>query len=325
MKKCAYCGRDNADEALNCSECGTEFERAVKPPEVTNAKPHDEEKTLTIRIFSNYDQAGIAAAKLEAHGIKCWVNADDCGGWYSNLTAAVGVRLHVRETDAELAVAVLDAKPTPAESRHIEIEAVLAPPLPIVSTNKLAWGQIVAGIFLGILTCLLYQWKSEPATTPQYHYTADGKRNGEWIYQKGQVVEYLEDRNLDGQWDHWIYYDHGDEVHSEYDNNFDGKADEFWTYPDDGRDTSQRDTDFNGIPDEFGTYKHQIIQMVEMKPNGSKFATEREYFKHGVLTEIWRGGDSNGNFKEVVQYDPFFNPISTNAPAGLPLPTPGAQ
>jgi hypothetical protein len=31
-----------------------------------------------------------------------------------------------------------------------------------------------------------------------------------------------------------------------------------------------------------------------------------------VVTEILRGGDSNGNFKEDVRYDEFFNPISTN-------------
>ena len=325
MKKCSYCGRENADEALNCSECGTEFECAVKQPEATNAGLHDEEKTLTIRIFSNYDEAGVAAAKLEAHGIKGWVNSDDCGGWYSNLTAAAGVRLHVLAEDAELAVAVLDAKPSPAEIKKIEIEAVLATPPPPVPIKRLAWGQIIAGVFLGLVISLLYQWKSEPSTITHYHYTADGKRDGEWIYRHGQLVEYLEDRNLDGQWDQWTYYEHGRRVRAESDDNFDGKADAFWTFSEDGRDTFNKDTDFNGIPDEFGTYKHQIIQMLEMKPNGSKFATKREYFKNGVLTEIWRGGDSNGNFKEVVQYDPFFNPISTNAPAGLPLPTPGAQ
>jgi hypothetical protein len=26
MKKCSCCGRDNADDAMNCHECGTEFE-----------------------------------------------------------------------------------------------------------------------------------------------------------------------------------------------------------------------------------------------------------------------------------------------------------
>jgi hypothetical protein len=44
-----------------------------------------------------------------------------------------------------------------------------------------------------------------------------------------------------------------------------------------------------------------------------------------VLTEVWRGGDSNGNFREVVKYDPFLNPISTNTPGELLLLTPESK
>lgn len=325
MKKCSYCGRDNADEALNCPGCGTEFEREVLDSEAINGGQKDEEKTLTIRIFSSYDDAGLAAAKLEAYGIKCWVNADDCSGWYTNLTVAAGVRLQVRAEDAEVAVALLDAKPSPAEIKQIEIEAVLATPPKTDPIKKLAWEQIFVGICLGIIICLLYHWKSEPVTITHYHYTANGKRDEGWIYRNGQLIEYLADRNLDGKWDHWTYYEHGRAVRSENDNNFDGKADEFWTFSDEGRDTLQKDTDFNGTPDEFCTYKYRIIQTEEMKPNGSKFATERELFRHGVLAEIWRGGDSNGNFSEVVQYDPFCNPISTNTPTAFLLTTPASQ
>ncbi len=42
MKKCSYCGRDNTDEALNCRECGTEFEQlneASVPEETKQLKP----------------------------------------------------------------------------------------------------------------------------------------------------------------------------------------------------------------------------------------------------------------------------------------------
>ncbi len=74
----------------------------------------------------------------------------------------------------------------------------------------------------------------------------------------------------------------------------------------------ERDIDFNGMPDEFCTYSNDIIQQVDMKPNGANYSTMREIYKNGVLTEIWRGGDSNGNFKEIVHYDPFFEPVSTN-------------
>ena len=33
-----------------------------------------------------------------------------------------------------------------------------------------------------------------------------------------------------------------------------------------------------------------------------------------VLDEVWLGGDRNGNFREVIRYDPFMNPTSTTAP-----------
>ncbi len=325
MKKCLYCGRDNTDEALNCRECGTEFEREVSQPESASGKLHDEEKMLTIRIFSSHETAELAAAKLKSLGIKCWVDADDCGGMYPNLTTAAGVRLHVLAEDAEVATALLDAKPSPAEIKQIEIEAVLAAPPKFSPIRKLAWGQIFVGIFLGIAICLLYQRRNEFVESTHHHYTADGKRDEAMVYFGGHMIEYLEDRNLDGAWDHWVYYKHGRAVRAESDNNFDGKPDEFWTFSEEGNDTLEKDTDFNGIPDMFCTYKNRIIQQVEIRPNGSKFATEREFYRHGVLTEIWRGGDSNGNFSEVVRYDPFFNPISTNTPTRFPLTPPASK
>jgi hypothetical protein len=322
MKKCSYCGRENTDEVLHCKECGTEFEREAVDSESDNNGLHDEVKTVTIRTFTSHDAANIARSNLEAHGIECWVNADDCGGWYTNLTAPGGVSLSVRASDAETAMALLNAKiPSPSDS---ESNA----PSDITPENKNSFVPI--GIVIGIivLLCLLYVLRNKPigkdnlgtttqyiGATTQYHYAQDGRPDEAWIYQSGHLMEYREDRNHDGNWDHWAYYEHGQEVRSDYDNNFDGKADEWWTFSDDGRDTLQRDTDFNGIPDEFCTYKYRVIQETDMKPNGSKFITQREMFKNGVLTEILRGGDSNGNFKEDVRYDPFFNPISTNTPS----------
>jgi hypothetical protein len=316
MKTCSYCGRDNTDEALHCSECGTEFEREVMDSESTSGENHDKEETLTVRIFSSREAAQLAAANLEANGMRCWVDADDCGGMYPNLTAPGGVRLLVRASDAEEAAALLNTQASPAEMGQIESEAVASPPLPTVPLKKLALGQIVSGlvigVILGLMLCLLYQWANNLGTKTYYHYIRDGKRGEAWIYRDGHLIELMRDRNLDGIWDQWTYYEHGRPVRSEYDNNFDGKADVFWTFSDHGTDTLQVDTDFNGIPDEFCTYKYGIIQQDDMRPNCSKFSTVREIFQNGVLTEIDRGGDSNGNFKEKVRYDPFNNPISAN-------------
>lgn len=289
----------------------------------TEDNQQDEAKTVTIRIFSSHEIAKLSAANLEAHGIACWIIADDCGGMYPNLTAPGGVRLLVRASEAEEAVALLNTQASPAEINQIEAEAVASAPPKTPSLKKMAPGQIllgiILGIILGVILCLFYQSASEFGTKTYYHYH-NGKRDEAWVYRDGHLVEFLQDRNFDGNWDHWTYYEHGRAVRSEYDNNFDGKPDVWWTFSEDGTDTLQRDTDFNGIPDVFCTYKNRILQQVDIKPNGSKFSTTRELYQNGVLTEIERGGDSNGNFKEIVRYDPFFNPISTK-PANTNIPT----
>jgi hypothetical protein len=294
--------------------------------ESANSGPHDEVKTVTLRTFGSHEAAELAVANLEAHGIECWINADDCGGMYPNLTTAGGMRLLVRASDAEAAIALLDAQASPTEINQIEAEAVASSPPETIPLKKLSWGQILFGIVMGVILCLLYQWANNLGTITHYHYTKDGKHDKAWVYRYGYLAEFSEDRNLDGIWDHWVHYDeHGQVSKSEYDNNFDGKPDETWTYSNGSPVTLEKDNDFNGIPDEFCTYKYGIIQQADWRPNGSKFTTTREIFQNGVLTEIWRGGDSNGHFKEVVQYDPFFNPISTNIPIAFQLLSPSSK
>jgi hypothetical protein len=287
---------------------------------------HDEVKTVIIRTFGSHDSAELARSNLEAHGIECWVNADDCGGMYPNLTAPGGVRLLVRTSDAEAAIALLNVETSNQSDSKTSVPSDTTP------ENKNSHVPITIVVGIVVLLCLLYVSRDKSTgkdnlgtttqyigATTQYHYAQDGRPDEAWIYQNGHLMEYRKDRNHDGDWDYWVYYENGHRVRSDYDNNFDGKADEWWTFSDDGTDTLQRDTDFNGIPDEFCTYKYNIIQQEYMKPNGSKFVTERALFKNGVLTEILRGGDSNGNFKEDVRYDPFDNPISTNIPTVFQL------
>jgi hypothetical protein len=98
----------------------------------------------------------------------------------------------------------------------------------------------------------------------------------------------------------------------EEDNNFDGKPDAFWTYSKNELVSMEKDLDFNGVSEAFYTYKFRVPQQIDIKPNGSKFTTVREFLSNGITTEIWRGGDSNGNFREAVTYDPMSNPIRTN-------------
>jgi hypothetical protein len=215
--------------------------------ESANGGSHDEVKTAILRIFGSHEAAELAAANLEAHGMECWINADDCGGMYPNLTTAGGVRLLVRAADAKAATALLNAQASPAEISQIEAEAAASSPLETAPLKKLSWGQILFGVVLGVILCLLCQWANKLGTKTFYHYTKDGKRDKVWVYRYGYLAEFSEDRNLDGKWDHWVHYDeHGQVSKSEYDNNFDGKPDETWTYSNGFSATLEKDNDFNG-------------------------------------------------------------------------------
>jgi hypothetical protein len=283
--------------------------------EPTNGGHHDEVKTETIRIFTSHAAADLAAANLQAHGINCWINANDGGGMLPNLTAPGGVHLLVKASDFTAAVALLEGQvpggEVPAKNKT---ESRMTSPTAAAPRKKLAIGQIFIGIVAGVLLCLSYQWCNQLGTKTLYHYSQSGKADEGWVYHDGHLVEVMRDRNLDGAWDSWTYYEHGVVSRSEVDNNFDGKPDETWTYSNGALVSMEKDTDFNGKPDEFFTYKYGVVQQADIKPNGAKYATQRELFQNGVLVEILREGDGSGNFKEAVRYDPFFNPISTNKP-----------
>jgi hypothetical protein len=141
MKKCTYCGKEYTNEASECVIDGQPLASFPPEPELIAADLQDETKTVTIQIFSSRDAANIAHSNLEAHGIQCWVNTDDCGGWYSNLTAANGVRLLVRASDAEAATALLDAQASPAEINQIEAEAVASAPPETVPLKNCLCGK----------------------------------------------------------------------------------------------------------------------------------------------------------------------------------------
>lgn len=303
--------------------------------ESANGGLHDEEKTQTIRLFGSHEAAEIAAAKLNANGFQCWLTADDCAGMYPSLTAAAGVRLKVRVVDVEAATALLDSLPSPAEKNQLEDEALASAPEEKIPLKKLAWGQIFIGIGIGVFLCWLLTGKSKMGNKTYYSYTADGKCYEAMVYKDAYLKAVYRDRNLDGKWDARFYYQQGNVLRSEYDNNFDGQPDEFCTYSNTLPVTYERDTDFNGVSDLFCTCTNGVIQQADYRPNGIKFTTTREIFKNGVMTEIWRGGDSHGNFKVVEKYNPFFleleeknlysNPASINEPTPFQLLSPTAK
>jgi hypothetical protein len=262
-------------------------------------------REVVVRTFSTREQADLAVAQLEANGIATRISADDGGGIMPYLTQAQGVRVFVSEADAAAARELLNLPPVSSPDSSPR----LAP-----CRSKLAIGQIIAGIIVGILGTLVYQSVTRPTRVTHSHQTAAGKIDEEWVYEKGILREHRSDRGLKGRFDRWSYYDaRGNLERVEVDNNFDGRPDEWWFYSGGVVYSGQKDCDFNGIPDEFYTYKDGIIQEVDMRPNGSHFTTIRELYVNGVFSEIWRGGDADGLFTEIVKYNALYEPISTNS------------
>jgi Putative prokaryotic signal transducing protein/zinc-ribbon domain len=122
MKKCTYCGKENSDEALHCSECGTEFksptsvdtpaepetpqtETASEKLQFVTPTPEEMEKHLvTLLRCRTLVEADLLAARLESAGIHTFLPDQflmQSVGW--NLNTFGYVRIQVSPNDYEAA------------------------------------------------------------------------------------------------------------------------------------------------------------------------------------------------------------------------------
>ena len=268
-----------------------------------------------MKVFSNPNSADLAKASLLARGIECWLTTDDCGGMYPFMDAVHGVKLFVRRSDSDAAIALLAADlaaandPPPDETTASLATTQIAPP-----RIKLSLPQLSAGIVTGILLCLLYQWTEKAGTkTFRYDTNHDGKTDEIQVRQNGHLIEWSIDRNFDGRMDEWYYYQGDELVRFEADDNFDGKPDRWCDYTNGEVSEGREDTDFNGLPDVTMSYKAGLIQRMDWKPNHAKFISKRQLFRNGVLFEEQRDLNNDGEFDETVQFDAFSNPVKSNS------------
>lgn len=274
---------------------------------------------ILIKVFASATEAEAAAALLDANGISCWLQADDCGGMLSALDSAQGVKLLVNPADAEAVKALLAAMPDAAAFEamvHSGPASGDTPPpkseVPIVSLL-----QIGGGVAAGILLCLFYQWASQLGVkTYRYDTDGDGRRDVTWVYRDGQCIEMAEDRNSDGILDCWVYYKDGYRYESATaDDNFDGQLDGWSNYTNGILVSARIDTDFNGIPDATSYFQHGQIIRCDWQPNGTNIITLREVFRNAQLIEEQRDTNWDGSFDVIVRYDAYQNPVATNLPA----------
>lgn len=71
MKECAYCGRENEDDAVRCLECGTDAFKTDAPGESADLPKLDpQEELVTLVAGQRLADADILVGRLEAAGIE---------------------------------------------------------------------------------------------------------------------------------------------------------------------------------------------------------------------------------------------------------------
>src|SRR6266480_3260107 len=110
MKKCEYCGRENEDIALNCGECGTEFD-TVALPEGGQAKGEPGVSLVTVATFPNTVDGELFKMHLQGAGIEACAPEE-----FSPLEP---VTVRVAAKDVEAAKALYAAFPHGSRDRAV--------------------------------------------------------------------------------------------------------------------------------------------------------------------------------------------------------------
>lgn len=69
MKTCAYCGRENEDQATKCQECGTAFVGDPAPAEHLVKEPGETERLEKVAVLDNEVQAELIDGVLSGRDI----------------------------------------------------------------------------------------------------------------------------------------------------------------------------------------------------------------------------------------------------------------
>jgi hypothetical protein len=106
MKLCAYCGRENQEDAARCSECGSD---EFKNTESLDLPPLDEQEELvTLITCPTLSQSDLMVSRLEAAGIETFV-PDQFLMQAVGLPMTYGyIRVQVHRRDHAQAKAILD-------------------------------------------------------------------------------------------------------------------------------------------------------------------------------------------------------------------------
>jgi hypothetical protein len=113
MKRCAYCGKENIDEATNCAECGSPDLRAPDDSAHEQSIPQIEQGFVTLTTCRTLPEADLLVSELESAGIPAFI-PDECLMQNAPITTGFGyIRVQVVPKDYAEARDFLLAKPLP--------------------------------------------------------------------------------------------------------------------------------------------------------------------------------------------------------------------
>lgn len=110
MKKCAYCGRENEENAVACFECGTDLQQ----PDVSEIDQSLQDQSLSLVIVATFRtvvDASLAKLRLESAGIEACIPEEYTPQIFWNVIPSPleSVTLRVAAKDYETARKVLAA------------------------------------------------------------------------------------------------------------------------------------------------------------------------------------------------------------------------
>jgi len=124
MKTCSYCGRQNDDTAIACSECGTGMV-SLPAPEVDAQLSDPAAALVIVGSFTTLAQASLLSTRLEAAGIESCIPEEYATQIFSNVIplGCVTVRVAAKDFEAAQAIAVAMAQTEPSPAADGALQA----------------------------------------------------------------------------------------------------------------------------------------------------------------------------------------------------------
>src|SRR5579864_416128 len=106
MKKCNYCGRENADAAVACSGCGKPLD-AARAPEPAADLRDPALAPVVVATFSSLQEASILVDRLAAAGVEATI-PEEYEQVFSGIIPLTRLTVRVAAKDYQAALEVLN-------------------------------------------------------------------------------------------------------------------------------------------------------------------------------------------------------------------------